>query len=56
MQFSAGAWQGHPFHPDNNVNGIDADTDRDRNGLEIYTLANTLSSTKSPSPSSIRWG
>jgi len=40
MQFSAGAWQGHPFHPENNINGIDADTNKDGNGLEIYTLAN----------------
>lgn len=40
MQFSAGAWQGHPFHPDNNVNGIDGDINKDGKGLEIYTLAN----------------
>lgn len=40
MQFSQGAWQGHPFHPDNNVNGIDADMNKDGKGLEIYTLAN----------------
>jgi len=40
MQFSAGAWQGHPFNPDNNVNGIDGDVNKDGKGLEIYTLAN----------------
>lgn len=40
MQFSAGAWQGHPFNPENNINGIDGDTNKDDNGLEIYTLAN----------------
>ncbi len=34
MQFSAGAWQGHPFHPQNNINGIDG------KGLDIYTLSN----------------
>jgi len=40
MQFSAGAWQGHPFHPDNNINGIDADTNNDGKGLEFHELAN----------------
>jgi len=39
MQFSAGAWQGHPFHPQNNVNGIDGDQNKDGKGLEIYTLS-----------------
>ena len=39
MQFSPGAWAGHPYHAPNNVNGIDGDADRDGNGLEIYTLA-----------------
>lgn len=39
MQFSAGAWEAHPFHRSNNVNGIDGDADRDGNGLDIYTLA-----------------
>ncbi|MHC4555995.1 MAG: DUF6298 domain-containing protein, partial [Planctomycetota bacterium] len=41
MQFSAGAWQGHPFHHQNNINSIDADQNKDNNGLEIYTLSNT---------------
>jgi len=40
MQFSSGAWQGHPFHPQNNINGIDGDQNKDGKGLEIYTLIN----------------
>jgi hypothetical protein len=28
---NGGAWEGHPFHRDNNVNGVDADLDK--NGL-----------------------
>lgn len=40
MQFSTGAWEGHPFHPQNNVNGIDADQNKDGRGLEIHTLSN----------------
>jgi hypothetical protein len=40
MQFSAGAWEGHPFHPQNNTNGIDGDQNRDGKGLEIHTLSN----------------
>ncbi|MGQ9592490.1 MAG: DUF6298 domain-containing protein [Planctomycetota bacterium] len=39
IQFSLGAWEGHPFHPKNAVNGIDADRDGDGKGLEIHTLA-----------------
>ena len=39
MQFSEGAWRAHPFHPDNNVNRIDGDANRDGNGLEVHTLA-----------------
>ncbi len=39
MQFAPGAWEGHPFHRDNNVNGIDGDLNGDRKGLDIYTLA-----------------
>lgn len=31
-------WNGHPFHQDNNINGIDADTDDDGLGLEFHTL------------------
>jgi len=40
MQFSTGAWEGHPFHPQNNINGIDGDQNKDGKGLEIYTLSN----------------
>jgi len=40
MQFSAGAWQGHPFHPKNNINGVDGDQNKDGKGLEIHTLSN----------------
>jgi hypothetical protein len=32
-------WQAHPFHPDNNVNGIDGDPDGDGRGREVHTLA-----------------
>ena len=38
MQFSAGAWRTHPFHPSNTVNGLDGDADGDGNGLEIHEL------------------
>lgn len=38
LQFSPGAWQGHPFHPKNNINGIDGDINKDGRGLEIHTL------------------
>lgn len=40
MQFSQGAWEGHPFHPKNNVNGIDGDVNKDGKGLEVHTLGN----------------
>ncbi|MHB0958878.1 MAG: hypothetical protein ACYC0X_14960 [Pirellulaceae bacterium] len=33
-----GGWQGNPFHSQNNVNGIDGDTDRDGEGPESHTL------------------
>ena len=39
MQFSAGAWEGHPFHKQNNVNDIDGDQNKDGKGLEFHTLA-----------------
>jgi len=39
MQFATEGWKNHPFHPDNNINGMNADLDKDGNGLEIYTLA-----------------
>jgi len=40
MQFSPGAWQHHPFHPANNVNGIDGDLDGDGRGLEVHNGRN----------------
>ncbi len=39
MQFAPGAWESHPFHPDNNINGINGDSDGDGKGLEIHELA-----------------
>lgn len=33
-------WPGHPFNGANNVNGIDADTDRDGRGGELYLTRN----------------
>ncbi|MBN1417816.1 MAG: hypothetical protein JXP34_03520 [Planctomycetes bacterium] len=39
LQFSPGAWERHPFHPKNNVNGIDGDRDGDGKGVEIHALA-----------------
>lgn len=32
-------WPGHPFHRDNNVNGVDGDPNRDGEGRETHTLA-----------------
>jgi CubicO group peptidase (beta-lactamase class C family) len=40
LQFSPGAWEGHPFHPKNNVNGIDGDANKDGKGVEIHELGN----------------
>ncbi len=39
MQRIPDAWQSHPFHPDNNINGLDGDLNRDGRGLEIHTLS-----------------
>ncbi len=39
MQRMPNAWRSHPFHPANNINGIDGDVNRDGTGLEIHTLA-----------------
>jgi hypothetical protein len=33
------AWFGHPFHRENNINGVDGDLDRDDEGRETHTLA-----------------
>jgi hypothetical protein len=38
IQFVDGAWPSHPFHPENNINGINADKDGDGNGLEVHRL------------------
>ena len=38
LQFVADGWKAHPFHPANNVNGIDGDTNGDGKGIEIHTL------------------
>ena len=40
LQFSQGAWEGHPFNPKNNVNGIDGDLNKDGKGVEVHTLGN----------------
>ncbi|MHC4742063.1 MAG: hypothetical protein ACYS8Z_09140, partial [Planctomycetota bacterium] len=40
LQFSKGAWEGHPFNPKDNINGIDGDTNKDGKGVEIHTLGN----------------
>lgn len=37
---SGNPWRGHPFNRDNNVDGIDGDTDRDGEGKEVHTLLN----------------
>jgi Family of unknown function (DUF6298) len=33
------AWAGHPFNSANNVNGVEADTDRNGHGIEVHRLA-----------------
>ncbi|MEN6427985.1 MAG: DUF6298 domain-containing protein [Phycisphaerales bacterium] len=38
LQFAPGAWEGHPFHPSNNINGIDGDANADGKGVEIHEL------------------
>ncbi len=40
LQFSPGAWEGHPFNPKNNINGIDGDTNHDGKGVEVHELGN----------------
>jgi hypothetical protein len=39
LQFSPNAFENHPFHPDNNINGIDGDLNNDGKGIEIHTLS-----------------
>jgi hypothetical protein len=36
LQFSPDGWKMHPFHPDNNLNGVNGDLDGDGMGLEIH--------------------
>jgi len=38
LQFSPNAYEFHPFHPDNNVNGIKGDLDGDGKAVEIHEL------------------
>jgi len=38
LQFSPGAYESHPFHPDNNINGIKGDLDGDSSAVEIHEL------------------
>jgi hypothetical protein len=38
LQFSPDAFLNHPFHPDNNINGINGDANGDGSGKEIHTL------------------
>lgn len=40
LQHIENAWEHHPFHPDNNSNGIDGDANGDGKGLEIHELVN----------------
>ena len=39
MQRMEGAWPSHPFHPKNNINGVDGDRNGDGRGFEIHTLS-----------------
>ncbi len=39
MQRIEGGWKWHPFHPDNNINGINGDANGDGKGLEVHELA-----------------
>lgn len=38
LQFSPGAFENHPFHPDNNINGINGDANGDGSATEIHTM------------------
>ena len=39
MQFCENAWENHPFHPDNNVNGTGRYLSAEGPGLDIHTMA-----------------
>ena len=38
LQHVAEAWKAHPFHAENNLNGLNGDADGDGRGLEVHTL------------------
>jgi hypothetical protein len=38
LQFVEGGWKAHPFHPDNNINGIGTKFDPNGKGLEVHEL------------------
>jgi hypothetical protein len=38
LQFSPGAFENHPFHPGNNINGINGDANGDGSATEIHTM------------------
>ena len=40
MQRMADSWRLHPFHPENNINGVNGDVDGDGKGLEVHELVN----------------
>jgi hypothetical protein len=40
VQFITNGWSSHPFHPQNNVNGINGDQNGDGLGVEIHELLN----------------
>ena len=39
MQRIEGGWRLHPFHPKNNINGVNGDLNGDGKGLEVHELA-----------------
>jgi len=39
MQRVENGWKLHPFHPQNNINGLDGDLNGDGKGLEVHELA-----------------
>lgn len=40
MQRIENGWKLHPFHPANNINGVNGDANGDGKGLEVHELAN----------------
>lgn len=41
LQFSTNGWKNHPYNPENNINGINGDSNGDGSGLDIYTLSDS---------------